>query len=438
MFINEDDVLLETLLYDFFIKNREHTSLELDILPTCNQQCSYCYLKKHEDELYPKEIRDITQVLNNLSVLLKYFQSKNAFFPEISLFSGELLSTDFAMQFFNTLLKNLQEYHLTNTIIIPSNMSFLYDKEYELYYSNLIDEFRNINIQLIFSASLDGKFLDSVNRTRMNSLQYTEEFYNSVFNFCKKYNYGFHPMVSALNIDKWIDNFNWYMEQLQKFGFTNNNHIKFLEVRDDNWDELSIQNLIKFLNYEIDWHIENTFSCNIEKFFIELLNISPTAKIPENIYLTENSQRYTCSIQRTLMIRLGDLSIIPCHRTSYSQFIYGKFVLDDKQQNILSIAAQNPELAISIYNGNPSVTQLYCDNCEYNYFCIKGCLGAQFEAKNNLFIPCDSVCKMLKTKYKFLINKYNSLGFFQWIKSNYPYNIQLNTFTQEALKFVEM
>ena len=38
-----------------------------------------------------------------------------------------------------------------------------------------------------------------------------------------------------------------------------------------------------------------------------------------------------CTISYTLMIRAGDLSIVPCHRTSYQKFIYGKYIVKNNQ-----------------------------------------------------------------------------------------------------------
>ena len=51
--------------------------LEFFITSSCNKKCTYCYLHKNEDKLYPKEIRDPEIIISNLKILLDHFSKYN-------------------------------------------------------------------------------------------------------------------------------------------------------------------------------------------------------------------------------------------------------------------------------------------------------------------------------------------------------------------------
>ena len=55
--------LPDTAGFEKFKDNAGH--IELYITPECNQKCTYCYLQKHMEDLYPKEIRNKEQILKN-------------------------------------------------------------------------------------------------------------------------------------------------------------------------------------------------------------------------------------------------------------------------------------------------------------------------------------------------------------------------------------
>ena len=405
----ENSILLNDIIYKLF-NTRDQNQLELYITASCNQKCSYCYLYKHGNELYPTELRDFDTIKKNLKLLLEYLGKNNYKFKSIAIFSGEIWETQDGKDILEIIYQYLKKYpFLTSTISLPCNMSFLKNDDDYIYYQDLIDRFNKIFVRLYFSASIDGKYLDELNRSRYDkNNKYTDDFYDRVFTFCAENGFGFHPMVSAINIDKWIPNFNWYMGEFEKYGISSG-RIKYLEVRDDNWTDESISQLLKFLNYEIDWLLEHTYKGNLDHMAYDMKAFKGNSlTIPDNILLMDHGNRLTCSIQNAVAVRLGDLSIVPCHRTAYPQFIYGQFKVENNE--IIDIEAKNTELAFKIYTMNPEVAQAYCCNCKYNKLCIRGCLGVQYEYNNNLFIPCKSVCKMIKAKTDFLINKYSSLG----------------------------
>ena len=48
-----------------------------------------------------------------------------------------------------------------------------------------------------------------------------------------------------------------------------------------------------------------------------------------NLALGKNCIRKGCNVDKLITIRLGDLSWVPCHRTSYEKFIYGKLKVEN-------------------------------------------------------------------------------------------------------------
>ena len=45
--------------------------------------------------------------------------------------------------------------------------------------------------------------------------------------------------------------------------------------------------------------------------------------------LSRNAFYPGCTINRALIVRMGDLAIVPCHRTSYDQFLLGHFNVEN-------------------------------------------------------------------------------------------------------------
>ena len=74
-------------------RNQDLFSLELYVTPDCNQNCSYCYLCKHKDDLYPKELRKPEIILKNIKILLDYLIEKDLNPGRLDLFSGEIWDT---------------------------------------------------------------------------------------------------------------------------------------------------------------------------------------------------------------------------------------------------------------------------------------------------------------------------------------------------------
>lgn len=111
------------------------------------------------------------------------------------------------------------------------------------------------------------------------------------------------------------------------------------------------------------------------------------------------------------------MEFVPCHRTSYQQFIGGRFeVKDDK---IVGVTAVNPSLYTVIKTNNTHLN-IGCVSCIYDPYCLKHCLGAALESTGDLFLPPKSVCELHKMKLTFLAKSYCELGLTQIaVEKNY-------------------
>lgn len=416
----ENNIIINTYFKKIIkeINHKKGCSLELFITDVCNQNCEYCYLIKHQDELYPKNFRSTKQILNNLQIFLNYLIENNYDnILKFSLFSGEIWHTQFGLDVLETIYQYcLKAKQPPLSIMIPSNFSFILDDIQLQKIETYIDKFNKKNIYLNFSCSIDGFFIESENRPFNNSnnnyIKDSEEHYEKIFKWCKKYGYGFHPMVNSFNIEKWKQQYKWWIDNFIKYELNFHQYSMFLEVRDNNWTDNKIYSYLDYLNFSVDYLFESYFKDDPVGLLKTMLNIDTVDNGNYiNIQITRQSARMSCTVDRIICIRLGDLSWVPCHRTSYDPFVYGTFqVQDNKIQNLI---AKNVILPASIYSlgykGHPK-----CDICPIADLCLRGCYGAQFEANKDLFYPCETVCNLFFAKNLFLyykikeiIQKYN-------------------------------
>lgn len=433
-FQEENDKLLQNIVdafYNYFQSGKMETErdinsipmLELNITSACNQACEYCYLVKHGNELYPKEIRDEETILKNLDIYLNYCLENGFSFNRVDLFSGEIWGMSFGNKVLSTILSYMRKGLYIGFIMIPSNCSFVLNDKAVEQIEYFIEQYDFCGCRLCISCSNDGYVIDKQSRPfrgNGNTDKYkTDEYYEKLFKFCKKHNYGFHPMISAHSIDKWPENYEWWVKKLDEYGFDPPLYsMMLLEVRNDEWTDEAITGYIKYLHrvltmdlntiwkgYE-DILYKTVFARHKEKFETYL------EKVPEDHPLKKldnsstwfpygfgyNSRSMGCTVDRALSIRLGDLALIPCHRTCYEKFVYGKLKVENNK--IVGLHAQNPLLANKIYNSSFK-TNFVCDRCFMNERCTKGCYGAQYEANKELFYPAKTVCKLYKVKFLF-------------------------------------
>ena len=428
----EKDVLLAGMLDKFYkIYKQPHDkrdfmsesfSLELYITPDCNQNCSYCYLCKHKDQLYPKELRDFPTILKNTEILLDYFVENKMAPYRFDLFSGEIWDTQFGYDVFETVYKAVQKGFKPRLMVIPSNMSFVLKDESLEVMSEYMQKFKDYGIKVCFSCSNDGWYIDKMTRPFNNEDEFelkkgTKAYYRRLIDFCKKWELGFHPMISAHGIEHWCENFDWWIDMLKTEGFDLMNSIMFLEVRNNDWTEEKITHYLKYLNHSANYWAEEFFPTRIKgdkeeakKMFQKWIHHKLKTDFQTNytpLLLSEDDLHPGCTIHRSIIVRMGDLAIIPCHRTSYDEFIGGHYVVENNK--IVGVKAENIQIMNQVWQNN-MMGSPKCGSCIYACYCMKGCFGSQFESTGDLFYPCDTVCDLYKARFIFLYHKYTSMG----------------------------
>lgn len=408
--------ILERTYYEPFRKGEKE--LEIFLLGKCSAQCEYCYLSKHSDELYPKELSsNYDLLLKNLKILMNWYV-KNNFKCRISIFSAEWLDkNDFRDKVFDILDKafeNTTNYPLY--ILIPSNMQFIKDEKATASIQKYIDLFKEkYNIPICISASIDGKYCDNF-RTPVE-----DSFYTNLFTFLENNKFYCHPMVSSSNIKYWIDNYTWFRETAP---FNIGQRLMMLEVRDETWNNTNINEFLTFLEFVINYQFDNDFHKNKKEFLKYILCLPNTIIKNYPNYLNiglgpcndfvKNSNTINCNVANwSLNIRLGDFSLIPCHRQSYEELILGQYQLNENNE-ITDFQVKNIELMIA-YNHLKHDCFPHCESCKYIGCCIGFCLGNSYENYKNPFIPVKEVCKLYKSKIKFLIYTYDQMGLFDYL-----------------------
>ena len=399
--------------------------IELIVRPECNQKCSYCYIHNFGKELYPIEERvSNEQILNNLRILLNYiFNEQKVYINRWELFAGDLFYDDFIFDiyqvFYDILLPINQMYKMLMVqhpifLLMPCNCSFITNSNQVQKLEEWIKKFREINVDIVYSCSTDGKYATLTREGK----QLDDDYWNTLFTFLEKHHWGCHPMVAADNIDKWIENYDWWCEQYQKYDLgTNDFQPMMLEVRNDNWTPEKIQQYCQLLDHMITKRLQLCDN-ELDKLAYHLFkgdgrfNTLPALNQYDPIKLQSffdplQNQKISCSIQGLIHITLNNLNIVPCHRTCYRQFRAGQFIVEDGK--IIDFEPFNVNTFLSILYVN-ATKQVKCINCIYNRLCLKGCLGAQYETNGEIFQPAISVCNFFEAKYNFLITKYYQMG----------------------------
>lgn len=207
--------------------------------------------------------------------------------------------------------------------------------------------------------------------------------------------------------------------------------VMMLEVRNNDWTTESIEEYCEFNNILVDDFISSYCNNDTEDFIQQVCSMMP-GKIDDSRPRLEGYYPFLwclkdsflgCSAASTLIIRLGDLAICPCHRTSYNKYLYGHFVTNENN-DIIDIKAHNPYMAIKVLMANNTTTFHRCATCPFAKVCIAGCLGSQLESMHDPFLPSENVCDFFIAKYTALLKKYESLGVIDYMKSIHPQSIQ--------------
>ena len=388
----------------------------------CPSNCDYCYLARYGKELYPIELNNDELLIQNLIKVLNWY-TKNNFCANIELFSGRFLDGPLGEKILKTIYEHFSQENIgickPEIISIPDDMQFLLIEEQEKMVQSYIDKFMDIGIILAFSASIDGKYCDNHRFGEREEL-----FYEKVKNFIRKNNAGIHPMLSPDNIDKWIKNFDWFCSWDNELI----DNAMLLEVRNNEWEEDKITHYLKFLNHMFNYYIKKytiNGKIDMDLLFRKIIRHSGGGRrtlglsTPMTVHLKSNlpyeGRGMTCSVQNQFTIRMGDLSLPICHRTAYENLIGGKLIVEDDK--IVGIEGKNIETYITCMAMTLDSLPK-CTKCEYVDLCLGPCYGSNYETEGQLFYTGNTICNLLKEKFRFIILKLSAIKAFDWLKEN--------------------
>lgn len=387
-------------------EGRRRPHIELFLSASCPSNCSYCYLKKHQNELYPLACDNHELIVKNTASFLDYYIQEE-FRATLEIFSAECIGNNLMFDIWDliyTKFSVVDPFFRPDNILIADNFDFINSEELTNKVQSYIDKFEAMGIRLSLSASIDGKYMD-VNRNK----EHADEYYKKLFDFCIKNNYLVHPMISANNIELWKENYLWYMENAPE-------HIVWrlgaLEVRDDNWTDDKLEAYSDFLRFVINYELEHHHNNDLISFTHRVFGANDIARTYDVLYIPwrdeDNHAKLGCSAQKNFVVRMGDLAIVRCHRTSYEDFVGGYFITDDNGK-IIDIEAKN----IAYYLGTLAWTYMnapQCSDCLYRKICMGPCIGSNYESTNSSFLTAPSVCSMLKIKNLTLLMEYEHMG----------------------------
>lgn len=456
-FQEQQDLLLKNYLMRY---DADESSVEFIITSLCNQKCEYCYLYRYGSEMYPPESNKKENILRNLPILLNWLEDNGYKYRTFDIFSGEF----FQIPYWEEILNIFYEHQLSREkipvrdIVIPTNMSFLMDKEKTQKVENWIEKFQNDEHfrGMWLSASVDGPTeLEAAERPLRNKDIKQDDFYDTFFKFIAKHQYAVHPMVTREFVKNYKRNYDWWIDNLIKYDvcFTKTSGKKvhslpmLLEVRNaEQWDAESLEDYRNFLFYMAEKDLHTIHKDNLQDFAYHMADDFSDGMAdlgdynhvqPYTIALPQIQHRMPCSIQNGTIVRVGDLAIVPCHRTCYPDKVYGFLELNEEKTEIVNIHGENPMLAYKVKTLNQNRSFLKCSGCPIKTFCMKGCLGAQYEDRKEMFCAIDEVCELFKTKYRTINDIANKYGIYDLIKDDLKIPKERREFIQYARNIID-
>lgn len=386
-------------------KYGNYATIEVQLNAICDLQCKYCYYTNHREELYPAKLAKPDLVLKNLDILLDWL-SENNYYPKFDLFSGEPFSQPIGFKALERIIDWHIEEGVDGEIVIPTNFNFLFSEEKIEEVERLIIKGAEKNVRTFLSASVDGKYCDDNRPFRDVSKSRTDEYYDKLFAFAKKWCFAFHPMIYSENIEKWKDNFLWFQGNFEKHDIPWTS-IYLLEVRNVEWNVTQVKEFYKFMRFLVRWvyHKSNVKPEDFPKFVFErkMMNLFNMFSV--------GGRGIGCSIQSGMEIRLGDLTTNLCHRSSYDGLNLFKFVVESGK--IIDIEALNYNMMVAMYSADVNNFP-WCENCAIRDLCTGQCLGAMYEVNKDPFIPIPTVCLLEHAKVAAMLDELWDLGLFKY------------------------
>jgi radical SAM protein with 4Fe4S-binding SPASM domain len=384
-----------------------YKALELQVNGFCDLKCSYCYYSKFQDQLYPSNIAGKSNILKNLDIMLAWLK-KNQLEPEIELFSGELFFQEVGFNVLERVVEWQLENNIENNILIPTNFSFIFDEEKIERLEALIEKSKRT---VVLSCSVDGKYSDA-NRPFIDGRVRDDTYYNRMFEFCKKWGFGFHPMIYSDNVEHWQKNWLWWQEKMEEYEIPMGS-IYLLEVRNKEWNRDQIKEFYKFTRFLVNWTWNKVKDfVSPEKFPLYVFEQKTFNMF--NMFSTM-SRGVGCSVQSALQLRLGDLTTSVCHRAAYKAHNLWKFVTENDE--IVDIEAINYNLYIAVA-AMDTKNSPFCNYCSIRELCSGQCLGAMHETNGDPFMPIPTVCALEHAKTAGMLDELKALDlhthFYNW------------------------
>jgi radical SAM protein with 4Fe4S-binding SPASM domain len=383
-----------------------------------------------------RRVKDKQTYLDNLQALFALLTEKKIHINRWEIFGGDLFHDEIIFDLFEAfynyyepLVEELSQFEaefsgMITEVIIPNNLSYFQNEKIFKRVAEWRKKLTGIKVILGFSYSTDGKYaVDSREQKELS-----DEYWDVQFARAAEIEAGFHPMISPENVDRWIENYDWWLHMYEKHNLNHpaeNFQPPMLEVRNDGWTDEKIESYMRFLHHLFMRRLEMCDN-DIEKMAYHYFkgqegpNRQRTDILPHSgtmdpllLYPDKNRlklERATCSIQELLHIDLADMSIVPCHRLAYEVFRAGKFIIEDGK--IVDFDPHNVTAYLAIHTMNVNLTP-ECPNCVHNEACAKGCMGAQYEYIGEPFLNIPSVCNLLKAKHNFIIKMLNESGVLQ-------------------------
>jgi len=366
-------------------------------------------LSRFGDKLYPFKVPD-TKIVENAKMLIDWLIENKAT-PNIDVFSGEATIRPMFYEIVDYIIERYYEAGVKGRrIIVPSNYSFLLSDKLTRKMEELIIKSRKLGVPLILSASVDGKYMEHNRPFRGNVRRdpRDDKFYDKMFRFNAKWGFGFHPMVYSEGIELWKKNFLWFIENMRKYNIPYN-RLFLLEVRNVEWTKEQVKKFGEFVEWLTEWTFYNIAKGDPKKY-VRFVREDGGFNLLRSVF-SYTHKGITCSIQMMMYVRVGDLAIVPCHRTSYDIFKVGRFIVDEEKKKIVGIEAYNPEIYLAVLAGHAD-TYPYCVECPIKAVCTHGCLGSQYEVTGDLFTPIPTVCGLEMTKIIYGVKALLKLGIY--------------------------
>jgi len=406
-FQTQNDELLTSFFEHTFFRSfksekgiENMNSFEFMLGSSCNLQCKYCYYTNYGKELYPRELENPKLLTENANKVFKMLRKNNMKPKSMEIFAGEPLIKPFVIDIIKKMIIFNEE--SKGTITIPTNCTWAMTPEKLDRVEDLLNFSDSHHVRTFLSASIDGKFCET-NRPLVAGVDTRDDdYYDRLFAFARKHQFGFHPMVYSEEIEKWKDNFLWFQEMFKKHNIPWDN-LYLLEVRNWEWSENQMKELYEFLRFLIKWTFEKCGS-NVDKYIMWVfkggMNIlrGPLSTIGRGI---------GCSMQAGFHLRIGDFAIVPCHRLSYPPYLYGWLNIDDDGN--YKFKSHNVEMTTAIYTSDMK-NQAYCEACAIKDLCALGCLGSQYEVNGDPFVPIPTMCKMEHYKVAGILQGFKDIG----------------------------